>query len=209
MAYRVHLLALAIPAEDARRLICEKFPSTDAAIFDDPEIFVSNESWSCLCVSTHSAKREEVESLLSEVPTRAIWITTNNPDAWTIRVRQGSDVLVDLHIPWICVDPDEREEADGEEVLEALERSVVPPALREQIAGTDEGSAAWDLFLKHAHVALRDALQQAGVDFQPAQLDAMFEADSYEDVEDTEGCQLGYFVNEVLKIGLDLSEADE
>ena len=208
MAFRIHLIAFhKAPADRVKANVLKLFPETEEERFADPEVFSSNDRWTCLCVSTHSAKREQFESFVAETAGPAVWITTNNPDDWIVRVGNGANELVALHLPLVNVDPDERQEADGEEVLQSLEIAP-PPDLANEMAPLD-GSEAWDRYFKHARSALESALTDAGIPFDSSRLHQLFSEEAFDEMDENDGAQLGYFVNEVLEIGFDLSEDDD
>ncbi len=206
MAYRVQILALfGVSGDDLKARVISVDPAFDADHFHNPEIFASSSAWSALAVSPRSGVCEHFPKLAGAAS--GVWLTTNNPDDWHVKVHADSRILADLHLPLANVDSDEWCEPDGGEVLESISGDL-PSQLKALIAEAETGDA-WRQYFAYARQVLHESLTASGIQFDSARLAQFFEEESLEDVRDAVGEQLGWFVNEVLGVGLDLSSADE
>lgn len=208
MGYRVHFLTFSKLSEGRLESSLRQRGEFGDTFFSDPQVFVSNESWSGVCVGKRSEISEQFEDLISAMKAPSIWITTNEVDDWRIKVHDGAGDLAELHIPWVNVDPEEHEEEGGEEVLYEIRANSLPADLQEQIGGLDTGEA-WRAFFDHAQRALTEALEKASIGFDAEKLARLFSEEAFGEVSDYEASQLGYFINAVLGVGFDLSPAED
>lgn len=208
MGYRIHFLAFPNLPQDKLETSLRQRGAFEDDFFSNPQVFVTNESWSAIGVSTRFGICAQFEDLISELKAPSIWITTNETDDWQIRIHDGSGELAKLHIPWVNVDPEEHQEQDGKEVADELRASNLPAELQEKM-GALGTSDAWRAFLDYAQAELTQSMEKASIPVDAEKLRLLFSEDDFGDIESHEASQLGYFINAVLGIGFDLSPADD
>jgi len=209
MGYRIHFLGFSSLPKGKLESSLRKRGSFEDEFFSNPEVFVSNESWSAISVSKRSGICDHFEDIIAELATPSIWITTNDVDDWQVRIHDGTGKWARLlYLPWVNVDPDEHQEEDGAEVLDSIKANELPQDLKEKLASLETGDA-WQAFFDYAHAELKQSLEKASIPFDAKGLLRMFSEEDFGDVSEYEAAQLGYFINAVLGVGFDLSAADE
>jgi len=206
MSYRIQLLSqFGLPTDVMEKEIRRLCPDFDPRHFADQQIFCSNDRCSCMAVS----KRSSICKYFSELATQCacVWIVTNDTDDWHLKIQNGTSLLADLHLPLVNVDSDESCEPDGKDVRESISCDL-PDQLTAQVVELDT-AGAWSTYFKYSKKMIEECLKTCEIEFEPSNLSQLLSEQCLETVNRTTGAQLGFFVNEVLKIGLDLSPADD
>lgn len=206
MGYRIQLLAqFGVAAEEMTSKILGLCPDFPPENFANRQIFYSNERCSCLAVSKQSGICNHFDELATQ--SACVRIVTNDTDDWHLKLLNQNTLLADLHLPLVNVDSDEWCEPDGKEVRQSISCKL-PDELSNQIMEMDT-PGAWLNYFKYAERTIDECLTACEIQFDTSKLQKLFSEDSFGAVSKTVGAQLGFFVCEVLKIGLDFSPADE
>ncbi|MEZ6094818.1 MAG: hypothetical protein R3C03_11390 [Pirellulaceae bacterium] len=206
MGYRIQLLAqFGGPTNAMQSKILEICPDFETTEFNNPQVFRSTDYCSCLAVSKRSRFCNYFEQLAGQFA--CVWIVTNDTDDWHLKIQNKNDVLANLHLPLMNVDPDEWCESDGNDVRLSI-ACELPVELSNQILKMDT-KGAWSHYFEYAERTIRESLTASKITFDTGKLSMLFSEVAFTTVSRTVGSQLGFFVNEVLGVGLDLTPADE
>ena len=206
MGYRIQLLAkFGVSSDSMTSKILELCPDCETRDFDNPQIFRANERCSCLAVSKSSEICKHFDELAGQ--SACVWIVTNDTDDWHLKIQNENTLLANLHLPLVNVDSDEWCEPDGKDVRDSISCEL-PDELSSQITQMDT-RGAWSSYFEYAERTIGECLTASKIQFDTLKLSKLFTEDSFGSVSRTVGAQLGFFVNEVLGVGLDLSPADE
>ena len=206
MGYRIQLLAQFGESSDAMRSkILQLCPDFEISEFDNPQVFCATDYCNCLAVNKRSKICNYFEQLAGH--SACVWIVTNETDDWHLKIQYGNDVLANLHLPLVNVDPDEWCESDGNDVRLSI-ACELPRDLSSQITEMDT-RGAWLHYFQFAERTIGECLTASDITFDSGKLSMLFSEEAFTTVSRAVGSQLGFFVNEVLEIGLDLSSASE